>query len=155
MTAENSKRLKKYPLSKMVIFHCHVSFLDGTCTNKTLVSCDVLRFSISHCFFAFRKLQSWCYNSWEPNPPTESKKWKKSWRGVHPPHHPIHEVSLPLDGSPTKPIDIRRTSPNWCWGSMYIYIYIWITGCKPDFWSIGSYELTWKKWRSGHVGILR
>ena len=40
---------------------------------------------------------SWC-NSWEPNPPTESKKWKKSWRsGVsHPLHHPTHEVSLLL-----------------------------------------------------------
>ena len=79
----------------MVMFHCHVSFLDGTCTNKTLVSCDVLRFSISHFLFRLPQIcQSWCFShSWEPNPPTESKKWKKSWRGVHPLHHPAHEVS--------------------------------------------------------------
>lgn len=79
----------------MVMFHCHVSFLDGTCTNKPLVSCDVLRFSISHFLFRLPQIcQSWCFShSWEPNPPTESKKWKKSWRGVHPLHHPTHEVS--------------------------------------------------------------
>lgn len=124
----------------MVMFHCHVSFLDGTCTNKTLVSCDVLRFSISHFLFRLPQIcQSWCFShSWEPNPPTESKKWKKSWRGVHPLHHPTHEVSpacLMLHQQNRFYIKLTSTELVLRF-HVYVNIYIYITGYKPEFWSI-------------------
>ena len=149
----------------MVMFHCHVSFLDGTCTNKTLVSCDVLRFSISHFLFRLPQIcQSWCFShSWEPNPPTESKKWKKSWRGVHPLHHPAHEVSPAcLMLHQQNRFYIRLTSTELV---LRFHVYIYITGYKPEFWSIkikgidsfftiftfhasiSTRSESWKKWR--------